>query len=355
VKKKSSAFPPPFELLLRVLPDATYVLDAAGIILYANPAVLQHTGWDPVRLAGQSVTDSLLFALPFRSTVLNDLRETGVCQGDSIRIMPDGSLRTVSAVWQKLSEPIGAAHIIGIDHDISDCRTMEEELRQSRKLAKIGILSEGIAHELRNPLSYALSAAQLLNEEGLPDDVRQKCIHTVTTGVKRAGLIVDNLLSLAKPRAQFSRQIVRIEQVLDEALDAASTHSNFPSARIIRRFPAEPLTVHGNLDMLVQVFHNVITNALNEMPDGGTISVEGERDSEAVHVRVSDTGPGVSEEQAKQLFDPFYSESSSGTGTGLGLTLSYYIMKEHAGNIEVESRPGSGATFVLTFPLYNSQ
>ena len=102
--------------------------------------------------------------------------------------------------------------------------------------------------------------------------------------------------------------------------------------------------------MLVQVFHNVVTNALNELPDGGEINITAAHAGDGLRIRVADTGPGVSEEQMRHLFDPFYTASASGNGTGLGLTLSYYIMKEHGGTIEVESRPGSGASFILHFP-----
>ncbi|MFZ1731495.1 MAG: PAS domain-containing sensor histidine kinase [Bacteroidota bacterium] len=353
MKKKIPQIPVQLEQLLQILPDAAYILDGAGIILYANPAVHRHTGWESAQLVGQCVADSLLFALPFRSSLMGSLLEQGVWEGESERIRPDGSLNTVQALWQGLPDPDGAARFIGIDRDISELRTQELELQQCRKLAKIGILSEGIAHELRNPLSYALSAAQLLNEDTLPEEVRQKCVQTITMGVKKAGLIVENMLSLGRPQTQITRQRVNIVLVLAEAIEAASSHANYSAVRIFQRLPGETLFVSGNHDMLVQVFHNVITNALNEMPNGGSITVSGENSTDSIRISVSDTGPGIPEEHIDKLFDPFYSASSSGTGTGLGLTLSYFIMKEHAGSIEVEAHPGSGATFVLTFPGFN--
>lgn len=336
--------------LLRLLPDAVFLLDAAGTVLYVNPAVERRTGWNAADIIGQSVLDLMLFAPAFRSTILAQLRGVGSWQGDSERIMPDGSLRTMRATWSLLEEPIGDAQVIGIEQDISEQRAKELEYQQSRKLAKIGILAEGIAHELRNPLSYALSAAQLLGEKGLDDDVRQQCVQTIATGLKKAGLIVDNLLSLGKPRAQIQRERLPLEAVLTEAVDAVASHPNYRNVRIVHQLPADALYVIGNRDMLVQVFYNVITNALNEMPEGGRILIRGEEDQRQVRVRISDTGPGVSDEQLKHLFDPFFSASSSGGGTGLGLTLSYFIMKEHGGNIEVESVPGKGATFILSFP-----
>ncbi|MBR9975823.1 MAG: HAMP domain-containing histidine kinase, partial [Bacteroidetes bacterium] len=194
-------------------------------------------------------------------------------------------------------------------------------------------------------------ATQLLGEEGLEDEVRLQCVQTIATGLKKAGLIVDNLLSLGKPRAQIQRERLALETVLSEAVDAVASHPNYRNVQIKHQLPADALFVVGNHDMLVQVFYNVITNALNEMPEGGRILIRGEEDEVQVRIRISDTGPGVSDEQLKHLFDPFFSASSSGGGTGLGLTLSYFIMKEHGGNIEVESVPGKGATFILCFPI----
>ena len=342
--------PPQSEQLLRLLPDDVYLLDADGMLLYVNPAVLRRYGWTAGDLVGQSLLDLLLFAPAFRATLLGQLRETGSWQGQSERIMPDGSLRTVRAHWQLLDEAIGDASIIGIEHDISEQRAKELEYQQSRKLAKIGILAEGIAHELRNPLSYALSASQLLAEEGLDEEVRQQCVQTITTGLKKAGMIVDNMLSLGRPRAQIRRQRLALESVIMEALDAVASHKNYRVVTITHQLPPDGLMVSGNHDMLVQVFHNVLANALNEMPGGGRILIRGEEDGRQVRIRVSDSGPGVSDEQMKHLFDPFFSASASGGGTGLGLTLSYFIMKEHGGTIEVESVVGKGATFILAFP-----
>ncbi len=352
MKKKMQALPGQLEQLLRVLPASVYLLDGSGVVIYTNPVVFHHTGWEAEQLQGQSIVDSLVFALPFRSTILATVRAAESWDGVSERIIPDGILRSVEAHWQHLSEPIGAAQFIGMEYDISEYLARDLELQQSRKLAKIGILAEGIAHELRNPLSYALSAAQLLQEDSLEDEVRAKCIQTITTGIKKAGVIVENMLALGKPRGQFPRQRVNLSQVIIDAIEAASSHANFTDVRIFNHVPVDNLFVAGNHDMLVQVLHNIITNALNEMPERGGITIQGRKEGDSIRVSLQDTGPGISEEQIEKLFDPFYSASHSGSGTGLGLTLSQYIMKEHSGSIEVISDSGDGATFVLTFPSH---
>ena len=341
---------PEIAAMLNALPLPGYILDAEGHILLANEQVRETFDWKPSELSGKQVSEMLLFAFPFRSTLMDRLREHGSVQEESERLMSDGTVRPVRTHWSVLHRGAQPALYLGTDEDLAEIRLHEQELEQARKLAKIGVLSEGIAHELRNPLSYALSAVQLLSDERISEEVRTQCIQTISTGLRKAGLIVENLLSLGKPRKQFERAPVSLHDAVTEAQDAAAAHPAYRKVRIIESVPEQNFTVEGNHDMLVQVFHNVITNALNELPEGGRIDITGEHLDEGMCIRIADTGPGVSEEQMRHLFDPFYSASSSGTGTGLGLTLSYYIMKEHGGTIEVESRPGGGAVFILQFP-----
>ncbi len=342
--------PPELAAMLDALPIPGYIIDGEGSILLANAEVKTKFDWKVSALTGRNISDILLFPLPFRSVLLQRLGEHGSIHEESERLMPDGTVRPVRTQWKLLRRTPLPALYLGTDVDLAEARLREQELEQARKLAKIGVLSEGIAHELRNPLSYALSAVQLLSDDRISEEVRSQCIQTINTGLRKAGLIVDNLLSLGKPRTQFERALVNLHDVVAEAQEAAAAHPSYRKVRITESIAAPDSTVEGNHDMLVQVFHNVITNALNELPEGGRIDITGERCGNGLCVRIADTGPGVSEEQMRHLFDPFYTASSSGTGTGLGLTLSYYIMKEHGGSIEVESRPGGGAVFVLHFP-----
>lgn len=349
-RKLPQDVPPELAAMLDALPLPGYFLDGDGCILLANEQVRENFDWKPSMLAGKSIHETLLFPLPFRSALMDRLREHGSVQEESERLMPDGTVRSVRTHWTALPRSPEMTLYLGTDEDLTEMHLREQELEQARKLAKIGVLSEGIAHELRNPLSYALSAVQLLSDERITDEVRMQCIQTIGTGLRKAGLIVENLLSLGKPRTQFERGPVNLHDALTEARDAAATHPAYRKVKITESIEAEGFVVQGNHDMLVQVFHNVITNALNELTEGGRIDITGEMNDDGVSIRIADTGPGVSEEQMRHLFDPFYTASSSGTGTGLGLTLSYYIMKEHGGTIEVESSPGSGAVFSIFFP-----
>jgi PAS domain S-box-containing protein len=344
-------FPREIKLLLDRMSGSSYIVDAKNRIVYSSPSGENMHGWNPGTLEGHALAETTLFPQSFADMIIELLRKGESWEGRSERIMPDGTVRTVWARWNSFVPDTGETFFVGVEDDITERIVREQEFDQARKLAKIGVLSESIAHELRNPLSYALSAAQLLEDPRLEKDVRLKCIQTITTGLRRAGLIVDNLLSLGKPQAVFTRTRVDLGAVVTEALDAAASHASFRRVRVGRHFPTAPLCVCGNHGMLVQVFNNVITNALNEMQDGGSIQIQGDEEGQHVRIRITDSGPGVSEEQIRHLFDPFYTASSTGRGTGLGLTLSSYIMKEHDGNIEVESVLGHGATFILIFPL----
>ena len=341
---------PVMSQLLDLMPHAVYVFDADVRMIYANDAASVLYGWPHSELYGKDIGNLKLFSENFRTMILLRLQQDGQWVGDAERMTYDGSVRTVRARCNRLPRQKGKAVFLAVEEDISEQIVREEELQQARKLAKIGILSEGIVHELRNPLSYAISAAQLLGDSRLDEDVRLQCVQTISTGLRKAGLIVDNLLSLGKPQSSFARSRVDLAAALKDACEAASAHGNYPRVKIESTLPKAGLMVEGNFDMLVQVLHNVISNALNELPDGGRIDVAGFEEGEQVSLHITDSGPGVSEEQIRHLFDPFYTASTSGRGTGLGLTLSYYIMKEHGGSIEVQSEHGRGATFVLLFP-----
>lgn len=340
--------------VLDATPYAAYLLDEEFHVVFVNAAAITLTGWSAADLLGNNPGDVPLFGYSFIHSVQPALQRSGHWSGEAVRFLPDASQRTVRAHWSAVKN-LPIVSYIGIELDITERKALEIELAQSRKLAKIGILSEGIAHELRNPLSYALSAAQLLGDDRLPPEVREQCLNTISTGLKKAGLIVENLLSLGRPAARISRASVFLASVVDEAIEAVSNHETFRNVRFETTFPERPLRVSGNHDMLVQVLHNVLTNALNEMPEGGCIAIEGMETETRAVLSVRDSGPGVTEEQLKHLFDPFYTSSSSGKGTGLGLTLCHFIMKEHDGSIEVESTPGSGACFTLTFPLFQDE
>ena len=339
------------EQLLLHLPQPAFLLTDAGVVLQWNEAAAT-----AYQLAAGDAEGHALAELPVFSTTDVDalcatVSDEGSWEGRGVRLRADGSTATVAAVWTLLHAGEDGKLLLAVEHDITEALRIESELEQARKLARIGVLSEGIAHELRNPISYALSAAQLLEDPRLPEDVRAQCIRTITEGLKKAGRIVDNLLALGKPQAAFARGEIDLADALEEALEAARSHANAKHVRVATHLPGLPLRVLANHDMLVQVFFNVVTNAFNEMKDGGSIHISAEAGEDIATIRVEDSGPGVRKEDMRHLFDPFFTASRSGTGTGLGLTLTYYIMKEHGGSIEVESEPGRGATFILQFPL----
>jgi signal transduction histidine kinase len=239
--------------------------------------------------------------------------------------------------------------LIIIDN-ITDRVRLEDQLVQNEKLTSIGLLAAGVAHEVNTPLAVISSYSQMLRKEISPEDQRYKLLEKITKQTFRASEIVNNLLNFSRTNAtEFTD--VDIHQVINETLSLLD--HQFKSARILvqRELKADfPVTI-GNAGKLQQVFLNLFVNARDAMAEGGVLNVRTETADSKIEVIVQDSGVGISRENVKKIYDPFFTTKAAGKGTGLGLSVSYGIVQEHGGNISVESRPGVGTSFKLELPL----
>jgi signal transduction histidine kinase len=232
-----------------------------------------------------------------------------------------------------------------------DNRRLEAQLLQAQKLAAVGVMAGGIAHELRNPLTICSSAAQFLKQEQITPEFRRECVQKVQQGVKRAFAIIDHLLKFMRPCERRSLLKLDLLVVLKDTLALIAEQAHIQNITVQSRLPDAPAFVQGDAQLLQQVFMNLFLNALHAMPDGGRLNVSAQATARQIIVRVADTGHGIPAEDLATLFDPFQSKSGSETGTGLGLPLCNVIVKLHAGAIEVGSSPGKGATFNVRLDL----
>jgi two-component system NtrC family sensor kinase len=254
---------------------------------------------------------------------------------------------SIAPLIGKAGERLG--RLILVD-DITQRVGMEEQMMQSEKLTSLGLLAAGVAHEVNTPLAVISNYSQMLARQLPADDPRHKLVDKIVKQTFRASEIVNNLLNFSRTGgAEFAE--VDMNNVVEETLSLVS--HPLRTARInVMKTLAQPLPpVLGSANRLQQVFLNLFLNARDAMPNGGMLEVRTGANNGSVEIEITDTGVGISHEFVNRIFDPFFTTKSANRGTGLGLSVSYGIIKEHAGKIDVRSTAGKGTTFRLEFPV----
>ena len=230
-------------------------------------------------------------------------------------------------------------------------RRTQEQLLQSEKLAAMGRLTSQIAHELNNPLYGIMNTLELLKSEISPASKRRKILEMALSETVRLSDLLRKMLSFSKPEEE-EKQAVDINTVLDEILLLHEKQLQENDIKIKSAFAEEIPQINASKDQLRQVFLNLVANARDAMPNGGTLSVATAADDENVRIDIADTGIGIKEEYLKKIFDSFFTTKDSVKGVGLGLSVCYGFIKDHGGDIQVKSELNSGTTFTITFPIY---
>lgn len=227
----------------------------------------------------------------------------------------------------------------------------QAQLIQSEKLAAFGQLGAGIAHEVKNPLAGILGYAQLSLRKTEPDTVLHNNLKIIEKETKRCRTIIDNLLKFAR-QEKVERKPLELNQVVEDTAALVDHQLGMHRIRLERELAPDLPAIHGNANQLQQILLNLVLNSEQAMEGTpGTIRITtGRTGDDRVEVRISDTGPGIPKEIQARLFEPFFTTKPAGKGTGLGLSVTYGIVKDHKGEILVESEPGQGATFILRFP-----
>jgi PAS domain S-box-containing protein len=230
-------------------------------------------------------------------------------------------------------------------------RQTQEQLLQSEKLAAMGRLTSQIAHELNNPLYGIMNTLELMKTEIPPESKRRKILEMALSETMRLAELLRKMLSFSKPD-QEERKPTDINRILDEILILHEKQLREHSIRISTSFADDLGQIYGSNSHLRQVFLNMISNARDAMPDGGTFTVRTKADGDNVHIEISDTGVGIEEKNLDKIFDAFFSTKESTNDVGIGLSVCYGFIKEHGGDIKVKSERGSGTTFTITLPKY---
>jgi len=236
--------------------------------------------------------------------------------------------------------------------DLTQVRTLEETSRRQDRLAAIGRMAASIAHEIRNPLAAMRGSIQMLRSEMDQDSSHAELMEIILRESDRLNRIITDFLSYARPRSLVQSR-VNVGDLLHQTF-ALLKHSPeiLESQNIVEELPGESLVAQADEGQLKQVFWNLARNALQAMPQGGTLKAQLQRNSNnRLRISFSDTGRGMTPDQVEHLFEPF---SSTTGGTGLGLSIVYQIIRDHGGTINVRSREGQGTTITVELPMANS-
>jgi PAS domain S-box-containing protein len=258
----------------------------------------------------------------------------------------------VNVATTPLRDSDGAvAGTILVIEDISSRVQLEEQLQISEKMASIGLLAAGVAHEVNTPLTGISSFTQMLLQNAEPEDPRTKVLEKIERQTFRAAKIVNGLLNLARP-AQVDSGPIDLHAVINDVLSLLEHQLRNGSIQVRKDMVPNGAIVQGTEYKLQQVFLNLFLNARDAMPRGGwlTIATSLRGDGAAV-CEISDTGSGIPAEQLSRIYDPFFTTKEIGKGTGLGLSITYGIVQEHGGTITCDSVVGQGTRFLMTLPL----
>ena len=347
------------ENIIESLSDGLVVLDLDDRVVRWNAGMERLYGVSRDAAVGQEL--AMLFDRPF-SQQMQQARETTPGGAVFYRIPllsrhGDGDAEArrrvlVNVATAPLLTPDGnISGMMVIVEDITQRIQLEEQLQISEKMASIGLLAAGVAHEVNTPLTGISSFTQILLEDAEPDDPKTKILEKIERQTFRAAKIVNGLLNLARPGRSDTSGSVDLNAVINDVLALLDHQLAAGSVKVRRELSADPVVVEGVEFKLQQVFLNLFLNARDAMPTGGWLSIRTRTDDQTAVVEISDTGAGIAPESLSRIYDPFFTTKAPGQGTGLGLSVTYGVVQEHHGAIECDSEPGQGTRFTLTLPL----
>ncbi len=329
-------------------------VDEMGKITRCNSTFEEMIGFKREESIGRSIED--VFDRSFAANLENIL---GKSRWHLTEVRNAYKLYTTDAGGKPLILNVSVAPLRSVSHgqtgaivvleNVTSRVKLEETLQQSEKLSSIGLLAAGVAHEVNTPLTGVSSYTQMLLGMIPETDPKHALLRKVQKQTERASNIAGNLLNFSRAGSSTDFAEVDINKLLDDTLQLLEPQMRKSNIEIIKNYAETPPKINGNAGKLQQVFTNLIINARDSIIGGGTITLSTETNDEEVLIKVSDTGSGIEPENLSKIYDPFFTTKGVGSGTGLGLAVSYGIVQEHAGNIEVQSEPNVGTTFNLRF------
>jgi PAS domain S-box-containing protein len=337
------------ENIIESLTVGVSVIDEAGLVIGWNRVLEDQVGIRKEAALGRGLRD-VFGPGPYSALFPEEGQPDFRLLSEITMETPAGGKKTFDIARTPLLDnalqPYGT---IIVFEDITDKIRLQQQLLTSEKLASIGLLSAGVAHEINTPLTGISSYIQMLQKK-LTDTHYAQILEKVEAQTDRVARIIKNLLAFARSPSEAAVQRVDIKSSIEEILSLIDYKLKNMNIRLVLELaPVPAIYVQG--ERLQQVFINIILNALDAMPGGGELRIRLAAEDGAQVVRISDTGTGIRPEHRSRIFDPFFTTKGVGKGTGLGLSISYAIVKEHDGRIDVQSEVGRGTTFIITLPV----
>jgi PAS domain S-box-containing protein len=305
-------------------------------------------------LVGRPIDEIVGLAPPFPWWEPSEDLDSGFVVGqrfERVYRLPDGRPQPVQLSIHGISSEDGEpALLLALIEDTSDERRMQQQLVQSGKLAAIGELAAGVAHEINNPLFAILGLTEFLLKEAEPGSKAVQRLELIQQTGLEIKEIVRALLDFARENAE-ERHVVPIEDVVQATVDLVRRTNAHKGVELIDTYDASAAPVSASPNQLKQIFLNLIANARQAMPNGGTVTVDVRRDGDWVLATVGDDGPGIEPAVLERIFEPFFTTKRSTGGTGLGLSVSLGIAEAHGGSLIASSEPGRGTRFTLRLPI----
>ncbi len=350
------------EKLIQSSPMAIVAADRYGNILLMNHAAEDLFGYSAGR-AAREIRVEKLYPAGTAADIMRMLKNrafggVGKLAARQIVILNSkGEEIPVELTASILYEDDEEIATMGIYKDLRDKLAAEaklnailSQLSQSEKMASMGRLAAGVAHEINNPLTGVLFYARLMQETLGPEDPNRENLDFIIEDVNRCSEIVKNLLAYARVTNQ-RKDRVGLNALVEQSLALIRDQSLFRNIQMVKEFSGDELTIHADCNQMRQVIINLVMNAVESMEGSGRLVMRTYADDRSgkYSLEISDTGSGIPEDKLSKIFDPFFTTKAAGKGTGLGLSTAYGIIKENRGNISVKSTSPAGTTFLLEF------
>ena len=347
-----------YRRIFEVSKDMILVCRTDGQIVDLNPAGQKMLGLQPRQAVGNGLRlQEYLADGDHWRAIIKAIETQGFISSFEVDLKTAQNRQIKALVSGSLDE--GTEEIADTIHflvkDIEQRRLMERQMAQAEKLASIGQLSAGVAHEINNPLGIILGYTQLLIKNKGSEQERHEDLKTIEKHARNCKTIVEDLLNFSR-ESEPETDVVQIHDVIDDVLNFMQHHANLGDIQVETEYDSRAPLLQLDEKKIKQVFINLIMNAKHAIENGGMIKITTRFDSQLnlLSIMVADTGHGIEKKNLSRIFDPFFTTKPTGEGTGLGLSVSYGIIKNHGGDIAVASEVGKGSTFTITLPVENN-